>query len=108
MWDFESGRIVKSFKPDDGGEGDGLFLTFGTVADRLITSASDGIIRVIDVNSGRTLLTGRGPKDDIRAPSLRDDRLTLMSGGYWIVGEKVAPQISHFENQARPPAQPLI
>jgi len=91
VWDMETGRILKTIGPDGGGT-DTLFVAFAD-SRSVITVASDGLIRVVDLELDRAVLTGRGPGADVRAAALDGRRLTLVSGGFQQVGPKVDPLV---------------
>jgi len=91
VWDMHTGLILKTIKPDNGG-GDTLFVSFAD-SRSVITVASDGLIRVVDLDLGRAVLAGRGPGADVRAAALDGRRLTLVSGGFQQVGPKVDPLV---------------
>jgi WD40 repeat protein len=105
IWDVGAGERRKLIVPRDLDEGDTLFVGFATDPNAIICSTTTGLVCVIALDSGRTLLFGLGPKSDVRCARLKGDVLTMVSGGYRQVGNKLDPLVI-WKIKLHPPANP--
>lgn len=78
LWDTISGRAIREFKAERGGNL--MFLGFNPDGSHLLSATGDGYFREWDCGSGRQLRTIRGPKASVRAIAFLPDRLRVAAG----------------------------
>jgi len=82
VWDVQEGGAGRRLADDHVKPTDLKYVVFGDDPDDLVTSGDDGSVRIWRVSTGRAVFSARGPSRDVRAGSLRQGVLTLVSGGY--------------------------
>jgi WD40 repeat protein len=85
-----TGRRIGS---NESGTADLHYIEFGQDSDELVTAGNDGLFKILDIRNGRVAALMKGAPRDIRAVSLRGDRLTIVSGAYHYREKTIEPLI---------------